>query len=124
LNEGRRSRIIDDMIDSISKLKHDRFILLAVIVACVIYPGFVFLFVFERDLFVGLDFLKIMMLALAPTALLFLVNLLPSYLYFHRPVAPHRPRWRQCCRARSTCPRTFISSRRYRSPAPGRFDRL
>lgn len=69
------------MMDSVSKLKHDRFLLLTVMIACVVCPGFVFLFVFQHDVFITLDFLKLLMLALSPGAPVFLFNLIPSYLY-------------------------------------------
>jgi hypothetical protein len=71
------------MIETLAKLKRDRFILLTVVVGCVICPGFAFLFVFNRDAFTSLEFLKVLMLALAITTPIFLVNFVPTFLWAH-----------------------------------------
>lgn len=67
-----------DMIESLSKLKRDRFILLTVLVACVLCPGFAFLFVFLPEIFAALDFTKLLMLALAITTPVYLLCFLPA----------------------------------------------
>src|SRR5688572_3746043 len=69
------------MIETVARLRGDRFILVVVLLACVVCPGFALFYVFDQPAFQSLDFGKLTMLSLAIAAPVFLLNLLPSVLY-------------------------------------------
>ncbi len=80
------------MIDSLKGLARSEFVRLACLIAFVACPGFAWLFTFDRDGFLAMDFGKVLMLGLAISSPVFLVNCVAAYFhdYMTNP-RPHMP---------------------------------